>query len=83
MNIGKEIYNIIKNINNLPKNDYDSIVELLEHDEWGVALENLCAALHEENINISKSIYIKIITLGQMMNMSPDTWNDLQGIIKK
>ncbi|QKS45650.1 MafI family immunity protein [Paenibacillus cellulosilyticus] len=47
MNIEKEIRNLTVEITELTEADRATVKELLEHNEWGVAFEHLCAAIFE------------------------------------
>ncbi|MFD0680352.1 MULTISPECIES: MafI family immunity protein [unclassified Paenibacillus] len=51
-----------------------SKLELLEHNEWGIALENLCATIFEENLPISVFIYTEIKCVGEVMEMDSSIW---------
>ncbi|GGI17875.1 MafI family immunity protein [Gottfriedia solisilvae] len=65
MNLNSQIKNIVDGMSVLSKNDIQAINELLVHDEWGVALEHLCASIIEDNINISNEQFIEIRNIGE------------------
>lgn len=52
--------------------------EYLEHREWGVALEHLCATIREENILISENVVHLIKNISQQM----DIWDEINEEIK-
>jgi hypothetical protein len=55
-----KIKNIVQQVDGLPKNDRVSVLEYLEHREWGVALEHFCAAVYEEKIHLDESVLLQI-----------------------
>ncbi|MFC4776216.1 MafI family immunity protein [Paenibacillus sp. GCM10023252] len=69
MDITKEILEIVNMTTELPQEDFDFILELLEHDEWGVAFETLCAAILEEGLPIAQETYTKLESLCHAMGM--------------
>ncbi|HZG79401.1 MAG TPA: MafI family immunity protein [Brevibacillus sp.] len=83
MQMGQRILKIIDLISDLPESDRNSLNELLEHDEWGVALETLCGALYEEEINITKTIFEEIKAAGVEMELESSLWESLEFLIPK
>lgn len=69
----------------LPSNDIENIVDLIENNEYGVAYEILCVQLHEYNIKISFEFYEKIANYGISINIPPSIWLPLKELhsIKK
>jgi hypothetical protein len=55
-----KIKDIVQQVDGLPKNDQVIVLEYLEHSEWGVALEHLCAAVFEEKIHLKESVLQQI-----------------------
>ncbi|MBS0655628.1 MAG: MafI family immunity protein [Verrucomicrobia bacterium] len=66
----------------LLKNDVKTIIELIEHNECGVAYEILCTQLYEYDVQISSNFYEKIFSLGKAMEMQPSYWLPLKELIK-
>ncbi|MGE7998411.1 MafI family immunity protein [Lysinibacillus sp. NPDC093190] len=62
----------------LPQKDRITVLEYLEHREWGVALEHLCATICEENILISENVVHLIKDISQQM----DIWDEIKEQIK-
>jgi hypothetical protein len=81
MEMAERILKIVDRISDLPVSDRDSINELLEHDEWGVALETLCGALYEEEIKIPRTAFEEIKAAGEEMELEPSLWENLQFLI--
>jgi hypothetical protein len=52
--------------------------ELVEHHEFGIALEILCEQLHEFDARISPELYTKIREIGEQMHLSSDLWEVLR-----
>ncbi|MCM3629482.1 MafI family immunity protein [Paenibacillus glycanilyticus] len=77
MNIEKELTQILEQFK-LPQDDKTFITELIEHREWGVALEYLCAAIVQEKIIISKELYKQIASTAKKMDM----WIEIQEELK-
>lgn len=74
MNIEKEIRNVTAEITELPQADIATVTELLEHNEWGVALEHLCATIIEEGILIPETMFDLIKKLGEEMELKSMNW---------
>ncbi|MGE7274883.1 MafI family immunity protein [Brevibacillus panacihumi] len=83
MEMGQRILKIIDLISDLPARDRNSLNELLEHDEWGVALESLCGALCEEKIKITRTIFEEIKATGGEMELESSLWESLEFLIAK
>ena len=50
----------------------------LEAGEYGLALETICAVLKQKQIAVSAATYVKIMDLGERMEVDPNNWQDLQ-----
>jgi hypothetical protein len=74
-----KLKSIVKALEGLPQKDRVTVLELLDHREWGVALEHLCATICEENVPISDSILQQIKEVSQQM----DIWNEIREQIKE
>lgn len=83
MDLSSEIFNLVRNIVGLPEKDRNFIIELLEHDEWGVAFESICGAILEDKIPISNEIFGKVCELGKKMDLDSSTWECLHNLINK
>lgn len=62
----------------IPNAELDGMIELVDHDEWGIALENLCTQLHEHGAALDELTLQKIERLGSQMRLSPDHWVKLR-----
>ncbi|MBP0724075.1 MafI family immunity protein [Bacillus sp. RG28] len=80
-NLNLRITKIIENINGLPKGDKQELTEFLEHDEWGIALEHLCATVLEEEINISSELFYEIREVGEKIEIDCASWEELKHLI--
>ncbi|AUG56754.1 MafI family immunity protein [Acetivibrio saccincola] len=69
---------VIAKRNNLPHNDIETIREYLEHREWGIAFEQLCSAIEDEEIVITEDDYALIEEIGNIMNMDKKLWRCLK-----
>ncbi|WP_424769362.1 MafI family immunity protein [Paenibacillus sp. sgz302251] len=78
MNVEEEIKQIIDQVIELPRRDRTFILELLEHREWGVALEHFCAAVTQERIQITNELYKHIEVVSREMDM----WDDIREELK-
>jgi hypothetical protein len=77
----KNIAEIIKGY--VTNEEYSQICEYIDHDEWGLALENICAAIRDEKIMITSAIYYLIDKLGMKMEMDKEIWHETKPFIKK
>ncbi len=73
----KEILLVAKK-NNLSFDDIKSIVEYLDHNEYGVALEQLCSAIEQERIKIAYNDYLLIKQMGEQMEMDKSLWERIK-----
>ena len=78
MNLENNIRAIMEQMKNLPQIDRDHIIEYLDHNEWGIAVEHLCSSIREEKILLSESLYEKIRQVSEQMEI----WNDIREEIK-
>lgn len=58
----------------IPDVELDGMIDLVDHDEWGIALENLCTQLHEHDAALDDLTLQKIERLGSQMRLDPDHW---------
>ena len=65
----------------LREQDYQEAVEETQAGEEGLALELICAQLHEFGIRIPRSTYLKLQAIGAGMGMRAETWQVLEGLI--
>ncbi|AEH46537.1 MafI family immunity protein [Parageobacillus thermoglucosidasius] len=80
MNLNILLKEIVRNITNLPLKDEKDILEFIEHEEWGLALETICSVIEQEDITIDKDIFSKIKEAGIYMEMDKSLW---EGISKQ
>ncbi len=59
--------------------EVEEVCHFLEHGEYGVALETLCAIIEEEDKEIPLQLYNHIRKLGKKMDMNPEVWQSLEG----
>lgn len=78
MNIEMKIKTLLEQLDALPKKDKIAVLEYLEHSEWGVALEHLCATISEENIPIPGNVVDLIKDVSQQM----DIWGEIKEQLK-
>lgn len=64
------------------KKDRENIDEYLDHNEWGLAFEVLCAAIQESNIKISQENYEIISVLGNQMELDHKLWSALESLME-
>ncbi|MCK4261372.1 MAG: MafI family immunity protein [Halanaerobiales bacterium] len=77
MNIENIILEILGQINGFPQKDTNDVLELIEHNEWGVAFEIICSVIEQERLNIKHSVYDKIVEIGTEMELSSCLWTDI------
>jgi hypothetical protein len=61
----------------LPSERKDSIVELIQVSEYGIAFENLCSELYEYDVKVSRESLVLISEIGNKMGISSDCWSML------
>lgn len=67
----------------LSHDELAEVMEFVDHNEFGIALESLCFILEDGKKPITKKIYDRIDQLGILMEMDKDTWKNLQALIGK
>jgi hypothetical protein len=65
----------------LPERDIENINILIEAYEWGLALEDLCAQLHEYDVQISPLVYNRIRAAGSSMHITTNAWQLLEELV--
>jgi hypothetical protein len=68
-----QISNILEQIT-IHDDDRDEILEYLEYDEWGIAIEHLCGTIIEEGILISEPMFELIKKIGEEMELESMSW---------
>lgn len=81
MNIALEISKMSYQFK-IGKKDRENIDEYLDHNEWGLAFEVLCAAIQESNIKISQENYEIISVLGNQMELDHKLWSALESLME-
>ncbi len=66
----------------LPAQDTANALDLLDHNEWGLALTLICEQLYEYDVRIKGELYNRIEQLGQLMELSPEEWTMLEELIE-
>lgn len=59
----------------------EEVSHFVNHGEYGVALETLCAIIEEENKGISSELYRHIQELGKRMELDPETWDRVKSYV--
>ena len=70
-----ELFQIIKP--NLSGNSAEFILELIDANEWGVALETIYDLIGDNEMSVSRNAYNLIQQLASMMEMNTRDWNSL------
>lgn len=79
----KGIRSVIEEVStSLPPENVEDAIELLEYNEWGLALSLISTQLYEYDVPIDDSIYDQIEWLGSQMNMPPAEWTMLRELIR-
>lgn len=73
---------LLRTVEGLPKADELEIREFVDHSEWGLALETICAAILGERLVVSRRAYEMIATLGKAMDMKPSLWTRIAGFVQ-
>lgn len=81
-NQSQNIIRIVKETSGMPKKDMDIIFDLLDHTEWGVALEHLCSTIIEERLIIQRDVFEARKKIGELMEMDPNNWSQLIHLIQ-
>ncbi|WP_088011912.1 MafI family immunity protein [Gottfriedia acidiceleris] len=58
------------------------VLEYLEYNEWGVALEHICTMLNEEDIQISQTIFQQIKDVSLQMGLWEENRNQIIDLVK-
>jgi hypothetical protein len=62
----------------LPDEEFLRLMEYVEHNEHGLALEHLCDVFFEQEISCTADTLRKIEELGTRMRMDPAIWTKLK-----
>ena len=86
MRPARKIVNAIQVILNEVKDqllpeDVTNARELLEHNEWGLALSLICDQLYESGLPINQTTYDKIAALSEEMGLPPHEWKFLEEFV--
>ncbi|MCL2855586.1 MAG: MafI family immunity protein [Defluviitaleaceae bacterium] len=74
--ISSTIVLISKDLALIP-HDKKEICVFIEHNEWGLAFEQLCAALWQDRIAVSQEKYDAIKAMGEIMELESDLWSKI------
>ena len=61
----------------LSTEQYDDVLDLLDHGEPGIALDLLCSHLYEDDIVVDDVVRWQIANAGNLMEMNPLLWERL------
>jgi len=64
-------------LKSLPRADFDNVLMFLENNELGEALDTLCSQIFENDLKISKNMYMTIEKIGTELGISTDIWSFL------
>jgi hypothetical protein len=62
----------------LPTNDKEKLKEYLDHREWGIAYEHLCATIRDLGILIEESDFEEIKDIGKSMDLDEENWSKIE-----
>lgn len=62
----------------LPAQNIADAGELLDHNEWGVALSLVCTQLQEHDVPVSGKLFRQIALAGEKMGLGPEVWDGLE-----
>lgn len=82
MNVEMKIKSIVEHISGLPKRDLLIVLEYLEYNEWGLALDHLCYTLDEEDIQISEPIFQQIKDVSIQMGIWENIRDQIIDLVK-
>lgn len=82
MELNNLLKEIVKNITNLPLKDKKNILEFIEHEEWGIALETICSVIEQQGIPVDKNTFSKIEEAGLYMEMDKSLWKEISKQIR-
>lgn len=68
------IRELVQLVHGLPREDYRLIVDFLDHNELGLALETLCVVIEQEGLAIDCVTFGMIRKIGEDMGLDPDYW---------
>jgi hypothetical protein len=82
--IRKEVASILTAVkDSLSEQDVAHATELLEHDEWGVALSLICTQLYEYEIPVSAITFEQIKAVALLMQLPEPEWNFVRKLIQE
>ncbi len=62
----------------LPGQDIEKITEMLENNEFGLALDILCTQIYEYDIKVDEQFYEDVKKVAEMMNIAKDSWEFIE-----
>lgn len=80
MDMAAQITKVLDSVSQIPVKDRHDILELLSHNEWGVAFEVLCSAIEQQNIHVRSEQYSDIADTGKIMKMDHNLWLNIKQI---
>lgn len=87
MSSAKSIENTIRQLINdvgftLPPQNVADANDLLDHREWGEALDLICTQLFEYDVKVTSGVYYRIKSVGEIMKMPQATWEILKELVR-
>jgi hypothetical protein len=61
----------------LQPRDRKQVTEFVEHNEFGLAFDELLAAIREESLEIDELDFSRIDRIGRTIGLDPSTWEDI------
>jgi hypothetical protein len=65
MNLAEELRSILRQVEDLPDHDVESISVLINAGEWKVALETLCTQIHEYDCELNRETRGRLLRVGR------------------
>jgi hypothetical protein len=65
----------------LPAQDVANAIDLLDHNEWGEALSDICTQMFEYDVRISADIYAQIARLADEMELPEREWAFIRDLV--
>jgi hypothetical protein len=76
--VDRGVRNIFSEVKNrYPETDWGLTGELIEANEWGIALELICDTIFAEKVRISKELFERIASAARQMKLAPERCNRL------
>jgi len=79
-----DMLNLLQILNDfISKESKDELKECINHNESGIAFEDICSIILLYKIPIKQDTYKKIVDLGKRMNFAETCWIQLKDLIER